>query len=65
MIYFYVYTSFQSNERTISRAFHSLNDMINNVRQFNTYWFNDCSARFYCEDDGVMEINRIEIMTRM
>ena len=68
MIYFYAFTSYQSTTRSISRAFHSIEDMAANVIQdgfIPTYWINDCNVRFYCEDDGITEISRSDIMAIM
>ena len=68
MIYFYAFTSYQSSTRSISRAFLSIDEMIENVIKegiTSNYWINDCNVRFYCEDDGIMEISRSDIMARM
>ena len=68
MIYFYVHTSYQSNGRLISRVFYSLQEMTNSIIHdgfIPAYWLNDCNVRFYCEDDGIMEIDPKDIIARM
>lgn len=68
MIYFYAHNNYQNNNRSISRAFNSIEEMVANVIQDGfvpSYWINDCNVRFYCEDDGITEINRQSMMERM